>query len=156
MDEIGVLYSATSGVILRIIDPDGNYGHLDWLEDHKPEGTILYRCLKNEIMPNGNIPNMERIIKFVKEKHNLDLREGIQHAVIDKQKNEVVENVICCPDLYQKRLDKIKKKDSNKDYYLVESKSGFKGQKYDPVLKKFKTKTKNNTWVNVDEWIPNQ
>jgi len=152
--EIGVLYSTTTGTILRIIDPDDDR-HLDWLENHKPEGTSLYRPKREDIMPGKmTAPNMEKIIDFANINKGPKLKEGEIFAIIHKGTNEVVGKTICCPDLFNKRLAKNKAKDPKNDCFLVKTKSSFIGQKYDPIAKKFKVKNKSRTLVFEDEWYP--
>lgn len=104
-DQVGVLFSMATGVVLRSINPGpGEQSHLDWLDENKPEGTILLRLNKLDVgADDHNMPNLDFLIPYAKQNHGLALSFGQSHVIINEQ-NEAVENVLCCPVLYQNNL----------------------------------------------------
>jgi len=157
MSEFGVVYSIASEIILRVIDPEGEDDYLDTVV--LPEGTALYRKNKSDVLGREACPTAKTIEEYCKTHEPIKLKRGKVCAVIDSKKNEVVGSVLCCPDLYKKRLEK----DKNKKSYIVleNGRGGFVGQKYNPVSGKLKVKKKTeasgpDVWVDEDEWQPAQ
>ncbi len=106
-DKIGLLYSTATGIILRTINPEHHeQHHFTWLQNNLPEGTTLLLLDKPDIgADNRNCPNLDYLIPYVKKHKAIDLSFGMNCKVVDGQ-NKVVDVVLCCPVLYQQRLDK--------------------------------------------------
>jgi len=106
-DYMGILYSTATGIVLRTINPDPEFDeHLTWLEANRPEGTTLLCIEKSKVgADHANIPNLDFLIPYIKENHNVELGFGKNCGVVNPN-NEVIEMVLACPVLYQKKLDK--------------------------------------------------
>lgn len=138
MAQIGLLYSSTTGVVLRSINPD-NDAHLDWLEQHKPSGTELIRINKSDVgADDHNMPNLDFLIPYVKNNHATDLKFGVTSAIVDKT-GKVVDVVICCPDLYQTKLQADAVKESRDSHIVLKGKVAEKDSVYDSKKDKFFT-----------------
>ena len=136
MAKIGILYSSTTGIILRTINPD-NDEHLDWLEKNKPNGTVLLQIDKNKVgADDNNMPNCDFLIPYAKTNHAIDLKYGITCSVVNDN-GMVLENVLACPDLYQTRLtdDFVNKGKESKT--LLNGKVSQPGDTYDSKKDKF-------------------
>lgn len=135
--QIGILYSSATGVILRAINAD-NTAHLDWLEQNKPNGTSLLRINKSEVGADSeNMPNLDFLIPYVKNQHAIDLTLGISNSVVDEN-GKVVDVVICCPDLYKVKLENDAVKENRNPHIVLKGKPvAEKGCFYDSKKDKF-------------------
>lgn len=108
MSNIGLLYSTATGIVLRTINPpDTEQGHLTWLQNNLPSGTTLLLLDKTTIgADDNNCPNLDTLIPYVQQNNALILSFGKTCMVVDAT-NTVVDMVLCCPVLYQKKLDAV-------------------------------------------------
>jgi hypothetical protein len=105
-DQIGVLYSKATGVVLRIINPDRHdQHHLTWLQNNLPPGTSLLRMNKAEVGANDkHCPHLPLLIPLAQSLHGVTLSRGVPVSVLD-QNGMIVHKVMACPVLYQQTLD---------------------------------------------------
>ena len=102
MPQIGIVYSATTGVILRTINPD-NDNHFNNM--FLAPGETLLRIDKDLVgADSANMPNIDFLIPYTKNNLGIDLKPGVNAVVVD-DKGIVIDNVLVCPDLYQQKLD---------------------------------------------------
>ncbi len=105
MPQIGILYSQTTGIVLRSINPDTDT-HLDWLDQNKPQGTLLLRIDKSLVgADDQHMPNLDVLIPYAEQVHGISLSFGKPCPIVDET-NTVVDVVFACPDLYEKKLQK--------------------------------------------------
>lgn len=104
-DQIGLLYSTATGIVLRTINPGkGEQAHLNWVDAHKPAGTALLRINKSDIgADHKNCPNLDTLIPYVKNNKGINLDFGKSCAIVGAN-SKVVDVVLCCPVLYQAKL----------------------------------------------------
>ena len=104
-DQIGILYSAATGIVLRTINPpEAEQDHLTWVKNNARLGEAVILLNKQDIgADDTNCPNLDTLIPYVKINNNLTLSFGMVCAIIDSN-NTVIDNVLCCPILYQNKL----------------------------------------------------
>lgn len=106
--KLGLIYSLASGIVLRVINPDDRMGdaHLEWVKDHNmPLDCDMLTINKVDVGATElQCPNLESLIEHVKANGGPDLNFGIPCSVLDN-KGKVLDVVMACPVLYQKKLD---------------------------------------------------
>ena len=138
MAKIGILYSTTTGIILRTINPD-NDAHLDWLEQNKPAGTVLIQLNKSDVgADDSNMPNCDFLIPYVKNNYIIDLKYGVACSVVDDN-GVVVDTVLACPNLYKKKLKDDFDNKGKESRTLLNGKLSQIGNTYDSKKDKFFT-----------------
>lgn len=104
-DQIAIIYSTATGIVLRTVNPDENDQLiLQWLKDNLPNGTSMLLLNKVDIKADDtNCPNLDVIIPYVQTSQKIVLNYGVRCVVVE---NDVVTNsVLCCPILYQNSIN---------------------------------------------------
>lgn len=102
MPKIGIVYSATTGIVLRKINPEDD-SHFDKM--FLAPGETLLTIDKDLIGADANnMPNLDYLIPYVKKNHGVDLKYGVSALVLDEN-GIAIDNVLVCPDLYQQKLN---------------------------------------------------
>lgn len=142
IDDFAILYSTATGIVLRTINPGpGEQPHLDWLGKNIPTGTTLLRLNKISLgADNYNVPNLDTVMPFVKQNKGINLSYGISCSVIDSN-NNVVDTVLCCPTLYQQKLQEDAINNSTIANTLIQKVASI-GDSYDPATGNIVTKNK--------------
>ena len=135
--QIGILYSATTGVVCRVINTD-DPAHLDWLQQNLKNGEGLLRINKADVgADDDDVPNLDFLIPYIKGNHGLDLKFGITSSVVDDS-GKVVDVVICCPDLYKVKLENDAVKENRDPHIVLKGKPvADKGYFYDSKKNEF-------------------
>ncbi len=99
-DNIGILYSIATGIVLRTINPpEAEQAHLAWLQNNLPPGTALLLLNKQAVGADDfNMPNLDVIIPHVQKNNAITLSYGVTCSIV--KNNTTVDTVLCCPILY--------------------------------------------------------
>ncbi len=140
-DNIGILYSTVSGIVLRTINPpEQEQGHLTWLQNNLPSGTSLLLLNKQAIgADDNNMPNLDTIIPHVQQNNLINLSYGIACSVVDSN-NLVASVVLCAPELYQNIIK------ANIGSTLVQKPANV-GATYNPITQTFTSPVKTGGTV---------